>query len=389
MNSPNRNLAIIAYVQQQHHTVAQTARHFNVSRQWIYTLLRRYHHGGADAVLPQPTTPHTNPHATPPAIRREIITIRTNLTKHGFDAGPETIRTHLARQGLHTPSTSTIRRILHAEGLITPQPAKRPRTTYIRFQAAQPNECWQADITHTTLTNGHAIDILDFLDDHSRYLLSITAYHHCSGINVVDTMTTLIKNYGPPASTLTDNGLVFTARLAGAKGGRNGFEVLLNTHGIQQKNGRPGHPQTQGKIERFHQTLKKWLAKQPRAATIEALQIQLDTFADYYNNTRPHRALHNRTPHEAYTALAKATPSTHIADEWRTRHDKVDTSGRVTIRYAGKLFHLGVGRKHQGQAVTMVIVDKHVTTALTDTGEIITEHIIDTARDYQKPWRKY
>ncbi|MFK4806854.1 DDE-type integrase/transposase/recombinase [Microbacterium sp. ZW CA_36] len=117
----------------------------------------------------------------------------------------------------------------------------------MRFQADLPNECWQADITHWYLASGTRVEILDFLDDHSR-LLDIRAAAAFTGPMVVTAMTELISRYGPPMSTLTDNGLVFTTRLARFKGARGGFEKLIAAHGITQKNGRPGHPQTQGKI---------------------------------------------------------------------------------------------------------------------------------------------
>lgn len=388
MNSPNRNLAIVRYVRDQRHTVIQTARHFKVSRQWVYTLLRRFDEGGQDAILPQSKAPKTTPKALSLALRREIITMRKHLSQSGLDAGPDTIAAHLAAKGMRVPSTSTIRRVITCAGLVAPQPQKRPKSSYIRFEAASPNECWQADITYIFLANGIRAEVLDFLDDNSRYLLFIKAYSACQGKDVTVAMKHLIDQFGPPASTLTDNGLVFTARLAGAKGGRNGFEVLLNKHHIQQKNGRPGHPQTQGKIERFHQTLKRWYKHQQPPATLSELQELLNEFQNNYNEQRPHRSLSGSTPFQAYKARTKATPGDLNKDEWRTRTDTVDKAGRVCLRYAGRQYHLGIGRAYQGQKITMVVVDKHITTALTHTGEIITEHDLDTSRDYQKPtWK--
>lgn len=124
--------------------------------------------------------------------------------------------------------------------------------------------------------------------------------------------------------------------------GRNGFEKLLEAHWIQQKNGHPGHPQTQGKIERFHQTLKRWLRARPRPPSIADLQALLDEFAHWYNRQRPHRSISRRTPATAYTALPKATPAAPASEpEWRTRTDKIATSGTVSLRYAGKLRHPG------------------------------------------------
>ncbi|MER0079541.1 integrase core domain-containing protein, partial [Corynebacterium sp. KPL2830] len=216
-----------------------------------------------------------------------------------------------------------------------------------------------------------------------------TSQHAFTGTAVAETLQHLIDTYGPPASTLTDNGLVFTARLTGRKGGRNAFEKTLNHHRIQQKNGRPGHPQTQGKIERFHQTLKKWINARPPAKAVAELQTLLNEFRDYYNTTRPHKALGRRTPHQAYTTGTKANPAHNPTQEWRTRNDVVWDNGKTTVRYAGKLFHLGIGRKWKRQKILMVIADNHVITSLAETGEVITEHYIDTSRNYQKPyWKK-
>ena len=224
-----------------------------------------------------------------------------------------------------------------------------------------PNECWQADITHLYLADTTRIEVLDFLDDHSRYLLSITAAAAFSGTQVAEELSRLIAEYGPPAPTLTDNGLVFTARLAGRKGGRNAFEKVLNANKIQQKNGRPGHPQTQGKIERFHQTLKKWLAARPSAHTIAELQQLLDEFRDYYNTTRPHRALGRHTPHHSYTTGTKASPNDNPTQEWRTRKDIVwdrRQSHRPLRRQTLPPRHRA---RIQETKILMAIADNHIT----------------------------
>src|SRR6185312_9159424 len=152
-----------------------------------------------------------------------------------------------------------------------------------RFQADQPNECWQSDFTHWQLADGTGVEIINWLDDHSRYLLASRAYRRVTGPVVISTFLTAADAYGLPQSTLTDNGSVYTSRFTG---GRNGFEYLIANLGIAQKNGHPNHPQTQRKVERFHQTLKRWLAAQPAAATVAELQTQLDTFTDIYNQIR-------------------------------------------------------------------------------------------------------
>lgn len=378
-----KNLVIVRAVHDQGLTHAEAATRFGVTRQWVHTLVRRYETEGPDAVAPRSRAPKTRPGTTAPAIRDRIVELRRELTRSGADAGPVTIAWHLEHEGHPAPSTSTIRRILHTAGLVTPAPKKRPRNSYIRFQADLPNECWQADITHWFLSDGTRVEILDFLDDHARYLLDIRPAAAFTGPMVTAVMTELISHYGPPLSTLTDNGLVFTTRLARHKGARGGFEKLLATHGIIQKNGRPGHPQTQGKIERFHQTLKRWLKAHPLPDTTDDLAALLTEFTTWYNTQRPHRSIGRRTPHQAYTALPKATPTSPARSEWRSRTDNVDKNGKVTLRYAGQIRHLGIGRAHTGTPVLLLIHDRNVTVSDTNTGHIIAEFTIDPTRDYQ------
>lgn len=373
---------VVLSITHQGLTVTEAARTHQMSRQHIYRLLARYRAGGLDAVDPKPTTPKTHPNATNEALKTRIIQLRIQLEHAGLDHGPISIQTYLATDGHTPPSTSTIRRILHRAGLITPEPKKRPKSSIIRFEAHQPNETWQSDFTHWHLADGTDTEIINWLDDHSRLLLSIDAYPRITGQIVIDTFTSNINEYGPPQSTLTDNGVVYTARFVG---GKNGFEYLLATLGIRQKNGSPAHPQTQGKIERFHQTLKKWLTKQPRAATIVQLQRQLDEFQNIYNTKRPHRALRGNTPHNAYTSGVKAGPEQDsIAYAWRIRHDHVDQNGKVSLRRAGKMHHLGVNKAHAKKPVLILIDRNTVTVTDHHTGEILSEHRIEPEKSY---WR--
>ena len=196
-----------------------------------------------------------------------------------------------------------------------PEPAKRPKSSYIRFAAEQPNECWQSDFTHYRLAGGTDAEILTWLDDHSRYALSVTAHQPVTGPAVLAAFRAATAAHGTPASTLTDNGLVYTTRFSGGRGGRNGLETELRNLGVRQKNGKPNHPQTQGKVERFQQTLKKWLAAQdPQPASLTGLQQLLDAFTAEYNTRRPHRSLpHRATPAAVYAARPKAAPGDQAA----------------------------------------------------------------------------
>jgi hypothetical protein len=252
----------------------------------------------------------------------------------------------------------------------------------MRFEEEQPNGCWQSDFTHWRLSDGSGVEILNWLDDHSRYLIACVASDRVGGDDVVDTFLAAASEYGFPASTLTDNGVVYTARFVG---GQNSFEAILACLGIRQKNGRPGHPQTQGKIERFHQTLKRWLAAQPPAGTLTQLQAQLDQFRDYYNQQRPHRALHRRTPRQAYLGRVKARPVLVPAQgPYRIRRDRVDKTGSITIRHQGRLHHLGVGMTHTRKPVLAITDTTTVTIIHTDTGEILSTHKIEPDKNY---WR--
>uniref|UniRef100_UPI0019D34CF0 IS481 family transposase n=1 Tax=Ilumatobacter nonamiensis TaxID=467093 RepID=UPI0019D34CF0 len=325
--------------------VREVARDYGVSRSWVYELVARYRSDGETAFEPRSRRPRTSPTKTPDEVIDLIVATRRRLAGEGLDAGMGTIRWHLAHHHRVTVSESTIHRTLVAGGLVTPAPRKRPRNSYVRFQAEQPNECWQADMTHVRLADGVDVEVLSWLDDHSRYALSVTAHHRVTTPVVVDTFTDTIAELGVPASTLTDNGLYFTTRFAGGgSGGRNGFEALLVRLCVVQKNSRPNHPTTCGKVERFQQTMKKWLSAQRPPAGIAELQQLLDRFIVDYNHRRPHRSLPHRSPPAlAYAARPKAAPAGRDDIHHRVRRDIVDPAGKVTLRHHGRMFKIGIG----------------------------------------------
>lgn len=359
---------------------AAVAEQYGISKVWVGKLMARWRAGGLEAVDKRSTRPKSNPNAIDANMTAVIIALRHELADKGHDAGARSISDYLTLQNHTPPSTTTIWRILTREGLITPEPRKRPRRTYLRFEAELPNECWQSDFTHHKLATGRDIEIITWLDDHSRFALHISAHPRITATTVLDTFTTTINTHGTPASTLTDNGLVFTTR---HRGGANAFERELTILGIEQKNGRPNHPQTQGKVERFQQTLKKWLTKQTPAATLETLQHQLDEFAHYYNTERPHRSLKGQTPQHKYNTRSKARPENNNDGHWRIRTDKVDIAGHVTLRHASKLHHIGIGVEHAGTRIRMLIHDLNILIINIETGEILRDFQLDPTKKHQ------
>lgn len=375
----HKNRIIVISVVVEGRSKAEVARDYGVTYRWVHTLVTRYLTGGWEALEPRSRRPLTSPTRTAFAIESEVLQLRRELSAAGHDAGPHTIAAHVQRRHGTSPAPSTIWKILRRNGLVAEQPRKRPRSSYLRFEADLPNETWQSDFTHWRLATGAGVEVLTFLDDHSRLALSVTAYPVVTVQHVLAQFRATVAEYGPPASTLTDNGLVFTTRV---RGGRNTFENELNLLGIDQKNGRPNHPQTQGKVERFQQTLKKWLRAQPQATTIEHLQAQLDEFRRYYNTIRPHRSLDRATPAEAYAARGKATPA-GTDGHWRIREDRVDDAGSITLRFNSRMHHIGIGRAHKHQRVRILIHNHDIRVINPATGELLRELTLDPTRDYQ------
>jgi transposase len=228
----SKNRVIVLSITHQNLSVAQAAKKYKVSRQWIYKLLAKYQAGGVEAVEKASRRPKTHPQTTPPETKQAVIDLRESLASQGLDNGAHTISWHLQQQGIKSPAVSTIWRILKQAGLVAPQPKKKPRAYITRFEADQPNETWQSDFTHWRLADNTDIEILNWLDDHSRFLLSCKAFKPVTGVDVFETFKECVNEHGLPASTLTDNGSVYTARFVK---GRNQYEHLIRSLGVQQK----------------------------------------------------------------------------------------------------------------------------------------------------------
>ena len=374
---------VITAVTVEGRTKSAVARDYGITRFWVQTLVKRFEAEGEAAFQPHSRRPHTNPRAVDLEIEDQIVRLRKTLTRQGLDAGAETIAAHLAGEGVApVPAVSTIWRILTRRGFVTPQPQKRPRSSWKSFCADQPNERWQADITHGRLADGTEIEILNILDDHTRVCVASTARLIFTGTQVWQVFCAAFDRWGIPAEVLTDNGAVFTGKQRGQ--GRVVLEVQLGLRGVRVSHSRPYHPQTCGKVERFHQTLKKWLRAQPPATSLALLQRQLNRFAVYYNTIRPHRALRRRTPAQAYAARPKAVPTGPVIPaHYRVRTDRIDSGGSVTMRHNSRLHHIGLGARLAGTPITLLIDDLHIRVIHRHTGDLIRELTLDPTRDYQ------
>jgi transposase InsO family protein len=358
----------------------EVARSAGISKAWVDKLVARFREGGVDALTPRSRRPRSCAHAASPEIQAAVLELRHQLGDAGHDNGSHTIAHHLRSRFSVVPSVATIWRILKRHGEITPQPQKRPKSSFVRFEAALPNEMWQGDTTHWHLADGTDVEILNYLDDHSRLLIASDAFITVKGADVVQVFYNAAQAHGFPASLLTDNGAVFTGK---SRKGKVLLESELERLGILFKHSTPYHPQTCGKVERFHQTLKRFLAKQAPAQSLPHLQLQLDTFRAYYNHHRPHRALHGQTPLVAFTSRLKAHPAEpQLTTHFRVRKDKTDTNGTVTLRYLSRLRHIAVGRAHKHQPVTLLVAGRHVR-VVTEDGSLLRDLTIDPARDYQ------
>jgi transposase InsO family protein len=329
--------------------VAAFCRQEQISRQTFYKYHRRFRDEGVDGLRDRSRRPLTSPGQTPPEIEDLVLRRRKQLLEAGQDHGAQSIVWALQRDGIRpVPSPSTVWQILTRRGAIIAQPQKRPKSATKRFTFARPNECWQSDWTQWSLIDGSAVAIAGTLDDHSRYLVGLCA---ASGDADGDLVWTVIMaglaECGVPSMSLSDNGIVYTGRFHAHE---SAFEKNLRALGVRTINSAPFHPQTCGKIERFWQTLKKWLNARDPAATIDDLNDLLEEFRGFYNHHRPHRALRGATPAEAFHATAKARPidrplpapvfvSRHTVDEKTGRLFVAPYDVNVGLRWAGHACH--------------------------------------------------
>lgn len=321
--------------------VTEFCRLNGISPWFFWNLRRRFEAEGEAALEPRSRAPHRVANRTPVAVEDEIVAIRKSLLDTGKDAGPASISFWLGDlEGL--PSEATIWRILTARGFITPEPAKAPKRSGRRFVAARANDLWPLDDTAWELADGTEVKILNVLDDHSRLLAASAAMATCTGAATLTVMAAAATVLGWPARFLSDN----------AKAFRNVLAEAVAPLGVASTHSRPYHPQTNGKVERFHQTLKKWLAAQPRAADLAELQAQLDCFRHFYNHQRPHRGIGRRHPAQVWADAPKSGPADRPLGAPTTTHTGAVHNGMVT---AGGRYRISIGAAHNHQQALTVI----------------------------------
>lgn len=395
-------------------SVAGAARRYGVSRRWAHKIKRRWDADGDSGLLPRSRAAHTIARADAvPASR--IVELRKQPEKNGPDAGAESIAARPEREGVRPPANPTIHRILVSAGPVRPEPGKRPKASYTRFEASPPDELWQSDFTHRPIATVPGAVVVSRLDDHSRNPLHARAFATVTMDDVQATFLQACAEHGIPARTLTDNGTVYTTRPISATPGRS--ERTLALMGVRQSNGRPCHPQTQGKIERYHRTLKQWLSARPPASSTDELNEQLAELQHVHNEERPHRALGRRTPGEAYRAKGKALPDPELAARAQVKLDEEQAaepqpatpSGsmrgkpvpkderteptRVDVTIdpkAHKIDRRGcitqdniVGRRNAGRMAELLVDHGQAVITGLETGEILADQTLDATREYQ------
>lgn len=326
--------------------VTDLCAELGVSRQTFYKYRRRFEAEGPAGLVERSRAPRSSPQAISGEVEDEIVRLRKTLV---IDNGAQMIAYQLRRSGWPTPAVSTIHRVLVRRGLVTPQPHKRPKSAGRRFVWPQPNDAWQIDATLWALADGRDVWIMDVLDDHSRVLLAARACRGPTGAAAWEALCHAAGRWGLPAHVMSDNGACFTRRFEPGAA-RTDFERHLQALGICHLLSSPGHPQTCGKLERSHQTTKRWLLAQPAASSLAELQQQLDRWVEHYNHQRPHRALHGATPAQVWQASPRAQPGPPITDEPDGALRTVTKLGVVNYRQA----IITVGRQRAHEPVVII-----------------------------------
>lgn len=369
--------------------VSKFCRQEGVSRKTFYKWVKRYESDGVAGLEDRSRRPHTSPTQVHADVEDLIVRVRKELKDAGLDHGAATIQWHLGRRRSageisisRVPSASTIWRILVRRGQVVPQPYKTPKTAVRRFEAPAPNEWWQIDTTDWVLASGTLVKIFNVIDDHSRVLTRSRAVESATSEEAWTTFGQASMVWGLPAGVLSDNGTCFSGKL---KGHEVFFESQLRDAGIRPFTSRPYHPQTTGKVERFQQTLKKWLRKQRLAGNVVELQTQLDQFAHIYNFERPHQGIGRKLPVDRWRASPASGPASeplaHPDHKSRTYHLQV-SNGSVNTHD----LTIHIGAEYTGMSA-IVIMDKDRANVFVD-DQLVRHLTIDRSRRNQPSGRR-
>ena len=380
--------AVVAYVAGEKMNVSLVCRQGGCSTATFYKYAARVRAEGTAGLEQRSRRPHTFPNAVPVEVEDAVVALRKELEDKGHDHGATTIQWHLGRDPRFkqaVPSVATVHRILVRRGFVLPHPEKRPKSSWRRFEALAPNEWWQIDAMDWVIATG-LVKVFNVLDDHSRLACRSRCVQEATAKEAWVTFCQAGERWGLPAGILSDNGLCFSGKLRGIE---VSFEAKLRDAGVRPFTGRPYHPQTTGKVERFQQTLKKWLRRQDRlhglAADLAELQTRLDNFCNYYNEQRPHQGIGRVTPlsrWQATTASTAGKPLPHPAPRATPQSVTVNAQGNVRVNEL--IIHVGV---RWADCDAIVILDAFYATVFTN-GELIRHLKIDHTRRYQPSGRR-
>jgi transposase InsO family protein/transposase-like protein len=367
--------AMFASVQAGGESVTEVCARLGISRKSYYKYLSRFRSEGLEGLRPRSRRPLRNPTVTPPPMVELIIKARIELAAEGWDNGALSIFYRLLRDGEQPPVWRTIHRVLKRQGLVEPQPGKRPRSSYRSFEFPAPDDCWQIDAFDYLLAGGESVVVFEVKDDCSRTQIANLAWTGEDTMGAWECLARGIDDFGKPYLLLSDNSLAFSGKL-------HNTIVLVEKNlirlGIKPITSRPHHPQTCGKNERGHQTLQKWLAARPAAATLVELQGLLDRYQREFNN-RPHQGLDpNQTPLERRIAAARHTPHpVRPQQPTLVRHCTVKTSGEMS--WDG--VRIAVGRELAGRTVLVFATGDHLLIFFRH--HLVRELMLDRTRRYQ------
>jgi putative transposase len=315
-------------------SVTELCRRYGISRDTFYRYRARLEAAGLEGLLPRSRRPRHSPNATAVAVVELLVAKHHQLVADGWDAGARSVRDWLLLDGaVGIPSARTVHKILTEHGCVEPSPAKRPHSSYQRFQALSPNGMWQIDATAWWLADGQEVAIVRVIDDHSRKILATLAAAAENAVSVWACMRIALDRHGKPAVVLSDNGVAFSVRRR--NGGYSDFEAKLARIGVYHVTSSPYHPQTAGKKEREWRPLKQWLQARPSAGDLAELQRLLDGYDVIFNTQRPHQALAGQTPDQRYLASPKTAPDANRPPEPRTNLTKIRACPRGRIDLPG------------------------------------------------------